>query len=309
MRAALSILQICNAVVIEKRINFAKMNNNNSILLVDPNFNPNAAIHCNLLLKITADSLCYVIVNTESNRVEVLYDRQNFQDQKNELMRLLHADPYLRLSFNTVKICSYTINSISIPNDFYNGAMLDSYAPYFTEPEHYSSVVNSIVIPTREFKTIFLFPQVIEDAMNRYWPDAKKFEQTAPLLSDPKTQVSDLNGGAGYDLMVDFTAGSFFAMLMRNGDPIFQNFFLTEDADEFTYYLLLIFKQLQLDPAQIDVLISGIINEGDPQQKVLQQYFRSVKWNVPPAENLENTILEDMPAHYYTSLLALQLCG
>jgi hypothetical protein len=301
MRAALSILQICNAVVIEKRINFAKMNNNNSILLVDPNFDPNAAIQCNLLLKITADSLCYVIVNTQNKRIEVLYDRQNFQDHKHELLGLLHADPYLRLSFNSVKVCSYTINAISIPNDFYNDGLPDTYAPYFTELEHYSSNVNTISIPSQQHKTIFLFPQVIEDAMNKYWPEAKKFEQTAPFLSNSKYQP-------GFQLIIDFTAGSFFAMLNSNGELIFQNFFLTEDAEEFTYYLLLIFKQLQLDPSQIDVLISGIINEGDLQQQVLQKYFKSVIWNTASAEVLDNSILEDMPAHYYTSLLALQLC-
>src|SRR4051812_26730027 len=156
------------------------MNNNNSILLVDPNFDPNAALHCDLLLKITADSFSYVIVNTENKRVEVLYDRQDFQDQKRELLPLLHADPYMRMAFNSVKVCSYTINSISIPNDFYNEEEIERYTPYFTELEHYSSTINSLTIPSKEFKTLFLFPQVVEDALQTYWPDASKFEQTAP---------------------------------------------------------------------------------------------------------------------------------
>jgi hypothetical protein len=277
------------------------MNNNNSILLVDPNFDPNAALHCNLLLKITADSFSYVIVNTENKRVEVLYDRQNLQDQKRELLPLLHADPYLRMAFNSVKVCSYTINSISIPNDFYNEEEIERYAPYFSEPEHYSSTINTLSIPSKEFQTLFLFPQVVEDALQTYWPDARKFEQTAPLLFDQKNQP-------GFQLTLDFTAGSFFAMLINNGELIFQNFFLTENAEEFTYYLMLIFKQLQLEPAQIDVMISGIVNEGDQQLQVLHQYFRSVNWNIPATEQLEDSILEDMPAHYYTSLLALQLC-
>jgi hypothetical protein len=277
------------------------MNNNNSILLVDPNFDPNAALHCNLLLKITADSFSYVIVNTENKRVEVLYDRQNLQNQKRELLPLLHADPYLRMTFNSVKVCSYTINSISIPNDFYNEEEIERYAPYFSEPEHYSSTINTLSIPSKEFKTLFLFPQVVEDALQTYWPDARKFEHTAPLLFDQKNQ-------SGFQLTLDFTAGSFFAMLINNGELIFQNFFLTENAEEFTYYLMLIFKQLQLEPAQIDVLISGIVNQGDQQLQVLQEYFRSVNWNIPATEQLEDSILEDMPAHYYTSLLALQLC-
>ena len=277
------------------------MNNNNSILLVDPNFDPNAASHSNLLLKITADTFSYVIVNAENKRVEVLYDRQNLQDQKQELMRLLHADPYLSLDFQSVTVCSYTINSISIPQDFYNETELASYTPYFTDLEHYSNTLNTIEITDMPFKTVFLFPQVVEDALTTYWPNARKFEQTAPLLSDLKHQM-------GFHLTIDFTAGSFFAMLVKNGELIFQNFFMTEDADEFTYYLMLIFKQLQLDSEQIDVLVSGIINEGDPQLDILRKYFRSVEWNQANPRQLEDSVLEDMPAHYYTSLLALQLC-
>jgi hypothetical protein len=301
MCAALSILQICNAVVIEKRINFAKMNNNNSILLVDPNFDPNATIHCNLLLKITSDSLSYVIVNNESKRVEVLYDRQSLPDQENEVLRLIHADPYLRLSFESVKVCSYTINSISIPYEFFNEADLDNYTAYFSQRENYSEQLNTLDAPYGNFKTLFLLPQVLEDAIHTHWPNATKFEQTAGLLQEEQK-------ASGLQLKIDFSAGSFFAMLQKEGELIFQNFFQTEDADEFTYYLMLIFKQLQLDPKQIDVLISGIINDGDAQQEVIAKYFRSVNWNIPTGQTAEDSILEDMPAHYYTSLLALQLC-
>jgi hypothetical protein len=301
MSPALSILQICDAVVIEKRINFAKMNNNNSILLVDPNFDPNAAIPCNLLLKITADSLAYAIVNTENNRVEVLYDRQNFLDHQQTLMPLLHADPYLRMSFNSVSVCSYTINSISIPNDFFKEEEIQTYKPYFTEPENYSGNLNTSTVTAQNFKTIFLFPNVIEDAIKAYWPQAKRLEQTAPLLAKPQVAKEFL-------LDLDFTAGSFYAMLTKDGALIFQNFFLTEDSDEFSYYVMLIFKQLELDPAKVDVRISGIINDGDAQQDFLKSQFRSVSMHVPDLQTLENSILEDMPAHYYTSLLAIQLC-
>jgi hypothetical protein len=301
MSPALSILQICNAVVIEKRINFAKMSNNNSILLLDPNFDPNAAIPCNLLLKITADSISYAIVNTENNSVEVLYDRQNFQDHQHTLLPLLQEDPHLKMSFSNVYVCSYTINSISIPNDFFKETELHTYRPYFTEPENYSQNLNTCTLGTRDFKTIFLFPNVVEEAINTHWPEAKKLEQTAPLLSTPQIE-------AGLLLAIDFTASSFFAMLIKDGGLIFQNFFLTENADEFSYYLMLIMKQLELDPAQVDVQISGIINEGDVQYKFLKNQFQSVHLHAPDAPTLENSIMEDMPAHYYTSLLALQLC-
>jgi hypothetical protein len=288
-------------VVIEKRINFAKMNNNKSILLLDPNYDPNSAIPCNLLFKITADSISYAIVNTENNRVEVLYDRQDFIDHKQTLLPLLHADPYLKMSFNSVSVCSYTINSISIPNELFKQEELQSYRSYFTEPENYAGDLNTYAVPTQTFKTIFRFSNTVEEAIRTYWPEAKKLEQTAPLLSPPQTSRRLL-------LVLDFTAGSFQAMLFKENALIFQNFFLTEHADEFSYYLMLIFKQLELNPAEVDVRISGIINEGDAQHQFLKDHFGSVQMQAPEPATLENSIMEDMPAHYYTSLLALQLC-
>jgi hypothetical protein len=298
---ALSILQICNAVVIEKRINFAKMNNNNSILLVDPGFDPDTATNCDLLLKVTADSLSYAIVNTGNNRVEVLYDRQNFIHQQAEVGAAIQADPNLQLPFHQVKVCSYTINSIAIPNDFFKEELLDTYRPYFTDLDNYSDDLHTAAVATQPFKTVFLLPRAIEDAINSSWPDAHRFEQSAPFLATPKPEQA-------HYLLLDFTAGSFYAMLVKDGALIFQNFYQTEDAEEFMYYLMLISRQLHLDPAQTDVLVSGIINSGDPQYQILAKRFRSVNLHTPGFQVLEETILEDMPAHYYTSLLALQLC-
>jgi hypothetical protein len=277
------------------------MSNNNSILLVDPNFDPDTATNCDLLLKVSADSLSYAIVNNRNNRVEVLYDRQNFIHQQVEIGAAIEADPNLRLPFRQVKVCSYTINSIAIPNEFFKEEQLDTYSTYFTDLKNYSADLHTASIATQPFKTVFLLPQGIDDVINSSWPDARRFEQSAPFLATTKPEADN-------HLWLDFTAGSFYAMLVKDGTLLFQNFYDTADAEEFMYYLMLISRQLQLIPAQTDVLISGIINPGDPQHKILNQRFKSATLHSPGAHLLEQTILEDMPAHYYTSLLALQLC-
>jgi len=56
------------------------------------------------------------------------------------------------------------------------------------------------------------------------------------------------------------------------------------------------------------VLISGIIHEEDGYYICLQKYFSDIRFNLPPAGDIDHTILDDMPAHYYSSLLALDLC-
>jgi hypothetical protein len=277
------------------------MNNNNSILLVDPGFDPDTATNCDLLLKVTADSLSYAIVNTRNNRVEVLYDRQQFIHQQAGLGAAIQGDPNLKLPFHQVRVCSYTINSITIPNEFFKEEQLETYTSYFADLENYSSSLHTSTIAAQSFKTVFLLPRAVEDTINSSWPNARRFEQSAPFLATPKPERET-------QLLLDFTAGSFYAMLVKDGALIFQNFYQTEDAEEFMYYLMLISRQLQLNPSQTDVLISGIINAGDRQYEILTKRFRSVSLDNPGFQIWEETILEDMPAHYYTSLLALKLC-
>jgi hypothetical protein len=301
MSWALSILQICNAVVIEKRINFAKMNNKNSILLEDPGFDPVAALNCNLLLKITADSFSYAILNTTKEKIEVVYDCQDFQPTANNLSSTILSDPYLSLLFNRVKIGSYTTNTIAVPEAIYNPNVVEPYFKYFTDLEHYSDSVYTANYSGQDFKSLFLLPNAVESAIKTHWREAHSFEQTASLLA--------INQAAErQQFYIDFTAGSFHAMLLHEGKMIFQNVFQIENPEEFHYYLLLVLKQLKISTTDTKVLASGILNEGDEQHSILMKYFPRVDLCTPGESTLNNSILEDMPPHYYTSLLALNLC-
>ncbi len=288
-------------MVIEKRINFARMNNKNSILLEDPAFDPVAALNCNLLLKITTDSFSYAIVNTLKNKVEVVYDCQDYQPTANNLSSTILSDPYLSLLFNRVKIGSYTSNTIAIPEPIFDAEGTANYLQYFTDLEHYSDRVYTASYSGQDFRNLFLLPKAVESTIKTHWREACSVEQTASLLA-----LKDQSNSTQFYL--DFTAGSFQAILLQAGKMIFQNVFQVENADEFHYYLLLLIKQLNISSASAEVLVSGIMNEGDEQHQLLLKYFPQVKLCMPSESTLQNSILEDMPSHYYTSLIALNLC-
>ena len=277
------------------------MNNKNSILLEDPGFDPVAALNCNLLLRITADSFSYAILNTSAQKIEVVYDCQDFQPTAHNLSSTILSDPYLSLLFNRVKIGSYTTNSIAVPEAVYNAGVVEPYLKYFTDREHYSESVYTASYSGQDFRSLFLLPNAVESAIKTHWREALSFEQAASLLA--LNQSSERQ-----QLYLDFTAGSFYAMLLHDGKMIFQNFFLIEHHEEFHYYLLLLLKQLNISTTDTKVLASGILNEGDEQHNILLKYFPAVDLCTPGEHTVNNSILEDMPPHYYTSLLALDLC-
>ncbi len=288
-------------MVIEKRINFVWMNNKNSILLEDQAFDPVSALNCNLLLRITADSFSYAIVNALAGKIEVVYDCQDFQPTEHNLSATILGDPYLSLLFKTVKIGSYTTNIIAVPEEIYTPEVVDPYLKYFTDLDNYSRNLYTARYSGQDFRSLFLLPNAVESAIKIHWREARSFEQTASLLAI--NQIAE-----SHQVYLDFTAGSFHAMLLEKGKMIFQNVFQIENSEEFQYYLLLLIKQLEINTTGTKVLASGILNEGDEQHSILLKYFKAVNLCTPPESTISDSILEDMPPHYYTSLLALNLC-
>ena len=273
-------------------------NDKNSILLVDPEFDPNTASDCNLLLKITADSFSYAIIDRNSKQLKAVFDEQECGDIVSSLTLALKQDVYLRLSFKDIKVSVYTVNTIAIPNELYAEADLDVYAKFFTEEQSntlYTQPENKF-----GFTSIFNLQVFVEDMLNTYLINAKRFEQNAPVLA--LAPASNANS-----LLLDFTVGSVNALLIKEEKMIFQNTYEISNSEEFNYYLVLMIQELQLD-TNTTVLLSGIIHENDTIYTCISSYFNTISFNLPPAADIDYAILEDMPAHYYSSLLALDLC-
>ncbi|WP_449437708.1 DUF3822 family protein [Pedobacter steynii] len=276
------------------------MNSKNSILLVDPEFDPNTATNCNLLIKITADSFSYAIIDKSSNQLKAVYDQQECQNVSKQLSEKLRTDSYLSLPFKEIKASVHTENSIAIPNDLFNEQSLNDYAKFFTEEQ--SNNLYTQPSANFGFTSIFTLNKFIEESLNISLSNCRLFDHAAPVLELSKNNDN-------LSLTLDFTVGSFNAIYTDGGKLIFQNYFQIENTEEFNYYLLFIINQLNIDALNTNIHLSGIINEGDGQYKCIEKYFKAINFTSTTGNEADNKILDDMPAHYYSSLLALDQCG
>jgi len=274
-------------------------NSKNSILLVDPEFDPSTAPDCNLLLKITADSFSYAVIDKSSRQLKAVFDHQECDDVTTDLLSALKNDSYLGLAYKEIKVSVYTPNTIAVPNELFDEGELDNYSNFFSEQQ--SSILYTRPFAKFGFTSVFNLQQFTEELLDTHLANAARFEQNAPVLALGSP-------AAGISLVLDFTVGSFNALLLNEEQLIFQNCFQMENAEEFNYYLLLLIQELPINTADTHVLISGIIHEEDGYFLCLQKYFSDIRFNLPPAGDIDHTILDDMPAHYYSSLLALDLC-
>ena len=275
------------------------MNSKNSILLVDPDFDPANAANCILLVKITADSFSYAIIESDSRQLKAVYDHQECGDVATELSSRLNTDSYLSFPFKEVKASVYTEGTIAIPDELFDSENLNEYAKFF--PAAGSNNLYTRSVDNFGFKSIFTLDELITESINSSLNNCALFDHHAPVLA----MVGDKSSNA---LILDFTAGSFNALYTNSGKLIFQKYFETDNSEEFNYYLLFIINQLKIISEETEVFISGIIHQDDAYYNCIAKYFKSIAFSAAPGMDAENKILDDMPAHYYSSLLALDLC-
>lgn len=275
------------------------MNIKNSLLLLDPQFDPNTAPECNLLIKITNDSFSYAIINQESRRLKAIFDEQECADISHTLNTKLKNDPYLKYPFKDVKVSLTASDSVAVPNELYQEKHIPFYLNFMSagEPDRIHVKQN----PHFNFTSVFGLQPALENSLNSAFDQPVKFDLSSPVLT--------LAAGVNKGLVLDFTALSFTAVYVNEGQLVLKNTYEVENAEEFNYYLLLILKQLNTEDSQIPVYLSGIINEGDSRHKVIQKYFRNIEFKLPQNPSVDCKILDDMPAYYYSSLLAIDLCG
>ena len=275
------------------------MNSKNSLLLVDPDFDPANAAECVLLMRVTTDSFSYAIIDRNTRQLNAVYDYQQC-DAPEAFSSRLKTDGYLAIPFKEVKASIFTESTIAIPDELYDASNLNDYAKFFAVEQ--SNNLYTQTVDDFGFKSIFTLSNKMDEALNSSLRNCRVFDQNAPVLAMAKHHAAD-------SLLLDFTAGSFNAVYTRAGKLIFQKHFEVENSEEFNYYLLLIINQLKLRTAETAVFLTGIIHEDDAIYSCIAKYFKTINFTEAPAIDSDNRILDDMPAHYYSSLLALDLCG
>lgn len=281
--------------------------NNNSILLIDPNFEPASSTNLNLLVKIGADTFSYAVIDDERKLVHAVYDEQECEDGYEKFNEHLKHDAYLQLKYQHVKIAVHTQNIIFVPQELFESATesvtnenkIAVYSKYFADADSKRVYVQPSLQQT--FHTVFSLPASVEKLIDENWGEQQRLQQNAGLIELAAKLDQD-------SLIVDFTVGAFQLIYVKNNSVVFAQSYQFDGIDELTYYLLLIVAQLKINTSKTSIKVCGIIHQEDEKWNCLAKYFDNIELLVLSSD-LNTSILDDMPAHYYTSLLALQQCG
>lgn len=261
-------------------------------MLADDKFESEPKNGCDLLVQITEDSFSYAIIDQKTEKPKRLFSIQGKAEPYQEINQLFETDPFLSLDFASVKVGVQTSSFVFIPEHLYDTNQKKKFNKFLVETNNVREYHHE------DLKLISLFS--INNALVALLPARTKFlSALAPLAACVTQKNSDC-------FLVDFGSESVSFLYFKDGKFQFYNNFSVSDVEEFNYFILLVKQQLNIEVNTL-ILVQGLVDDGDDYFKRLTKYFLNVKLN-RVEKIVYNEIIDELPTHYFNSLLSLQLC-
>ena len=86
------------------------------------------------------------------------------------------------------------------------------------------------------------------------------------------------------------------------------NTFKHQSAEDFIYYTLFVYEQLELNPDEIDCCLLGEIDKPSGIYDLTYKYIRNIRF-IKRNENVQlSPVINQIPEHFYYPLLHQHLC-
>lgn len=144
---------------------------------------------------------------------------------------------------------------------------------------------------------IYAIPRELHEQLTRKFPAANFCHQASAALKNS-------HAAPGGYLQVDFRPNEFSLLAIKNNKLLLSRSFEYSAPEDVIYYLLKTCQQFSLSQNEVQLELSGLIDQQSALYKELYQYFIHVDLR-QPAWNIGD---KDHPAHFFTSLNDLVKC-
>lgn len=154
-------------------------------------------------------------------------------------------------------------------------------------------------------KNVFAISTVLEKMLRYWYKDITIHHHSTSFINSVLIENKNKTSKAAE---VNIRAGEFDIAVTEGGKLIFYNSFNFKTGEDFLYYILFVFEQLQLNPEIIPVTLIGEADKYSPYYSDLRRYIRNVNLGMRPAAFDFIYKFDTLPEASYAVLFNQYLC-
>ncbi|MDP5000472.1 MAG: DUF3822 family protein [Flavobacterium sp.] len=242
-----------------------------------------------LSIQVSLNGLSFCVFDLISNKV-ILTKSINFEKNKvieEQLWRTFVDYPILTKPYDDVIIIHDNNLNTFVPNSLFDANFLASYLQYNTKVFETDFITHDVIFPYEINNVYVPFVNINNFLLDQY--ETFEYQNANSILVK---QLLDLSKNKEEkQVFVHLQKEHFEIIIVKNQQLLLFNSFLYNTPEDFIYYLLFTFEQLQLNPETVLVQILGNCNEDDAYFKIAYKYIRncSIIQNIDKASILDVT--------------------
>ncbi len=271
--------------------------------IVDESFNQLDIASCRLLISTDAGELSFAVFHNPNNRFVVF--RRYFFDSLALLNDITSGDEFLaQKNFKSYACAVVSSKSTLIPAAFYDDENFQEVLAF----NHNISASESVIkndFRLFDAKNIFAVNNELLHVIQSSFPGVKLFHSSVPLiesllLRNKNKRQPFVNANMQRTLM-ELT-------VIQNGQLQFFNSFHCPAPEDFIYFILYVYEQLELNPETVPLELSGHIQRHSAFHTITTKYIRKVEFAQRTTNSGFSYGFDKLPQHEYHTLFDLNLC-
>jgi hypothetical protein len=279
---------------------------------VDPTSGRISSYFCQLFILLGNNSVQYCILDSDKNSFFALADYhlpeppKSREDYLSQVSQLFSEEEALKKKYPSVLISVDSHFHTLVPSSLFEKEQARQYLDFhFSLPSGFT--ISHDRVPEIDACNIFAYEPALQDLIKENFKDEVITHRSTALLKAFYMQHQQNGGSSG--IFLNSRNGHIDIAVFNKKKLLFFNSFSFKTKEDILYFTLYTFEQLGLQPDSMPLTISGAIDSNDETLKLLKQYIQTVEFAVLPSTFNYSPLLKQLPAHRYTELFAVALCG
>jgi hypothetical protein len=245
--------------------------------------------HTNRLsVQITLTGLSFLVTNSKHEVLQFSEEKFEHPHTPEELyIKLTHAfanKQFLQGDFADVTIVYSNPIFTTVPLPLFDKDKASEYLKFNTKILR-NDYVSHDTLEREELSVVYVpFVNINNYIFDRF--GNFKYYHAGSVLIKQLLQQENTNGETKVFVYVHHT--HFYAVIIEHGKLKLCNSFSYNTPEDFIYYLLFCYEQLNLDPEKIETILMGSISKDDAIYDIIYTYIRNVSFLAFPEKTIPN---------------------
>jgi len=263
-----------------------------------------------LSIQLGLDGFSFCILQKETNKYlayeSVLFSGSLLPDDlASEVVNNWKSHEWLQSGFQSVLILFETGPFTLVPMPLFDPDHKELIALFnFELPPGHQVFYDKI--DSLDASLLYPVPDGLYEQLHEIYPEMK-FRNMLSVLTDI-LMISTKNLPEMKRMFVNVRNGYLDIILIEGKKLLFCNSFTYQSKEDFVYFIIFVLEQLNLNPEEIGLVFSGMIDRRSELFELTYKYIRNIDFQTLPENYTYSYVFNEIPAYYFYTLINSPLC-